>query len=712
MRRVQRSLAVGSLLVACGCWHAEIAKDDLLRPPGPPMWTADIDEEPGARPPSAVPVINDLFVDVQQGPVALFIRRGAPRQAFIPDRAVLRVDLPAGHATAPGVAAVLAHAVAELPIAPGSSLSEALHTLGGELRVRVGLETASFTATVPVKEWASALRIMTTALKQLHLTRDQLVRLKSDAIQRELASRAVSPMLSLVGYLLRTGVADPNPVLDHLQDCALPQLMLLHARYYQPRNMLIGLWVPGADQPEAIKKAALEALNHWRPADPVDQQAAKSAPPPRPAIPSGIHWIEGPGPSRVALVLPAAAGAELQVLQEVLTLDGVGGRLGEHLRRALGFEPAFRAHHIGSLRQRFLVLDTTVQPDMVIPLWRALEQARVSLVQEKPQGLELKVGIDRARLLLLARDAEPDAWFEAAAVRVLGRQNGGPAEDFAALERLHAGQIALELGAFVRQAPLMVVLGGTPPDNAGAIITKGSNMLARTRIEDTQRSPAEQEVEARKHLDNAVRALGGIDKLRLLQGFCAKARRWIESGPQMTEETWYRMPDRVRRVAKVLSTEIETIVHGDQGTERSGIQEKRLSPGDSMNAWLEPARHPLTLLAEYARGNARYHLVGVRRIAGRDLAILERVGASQLRLRLLIDAGSGLPRVVDSWERRSGVGLVEVRERYQDYRAVDGIRIPHHRETVLNDTEPVIETLWETFVPKAPDDSELKAGGR
>jgi len=180
---------------------------------------------------------------------------------------------------------------------------------------------------------------------------------------------------------------------------------------------------------------------------------------------------------------------------------------------------------------------------------------------------------------------------------------------------------------------------------------------------------------------------------------------------EMTEKTWYRIPDRMRRVVKVLHTEIETVVKGDQGTERSGRSETRLTPGDSMNMWLEPARHPLTLLAEYTRGKARYHLVRVQQIAGRDIAILERIGADQMRLRLLIDAGSGLPRIVESWERRSGIGLVEVRESYDDYRTVGGLRIPHHRQTVLNETAPVIETLWETFVPEAPGDAALKAGG-
>ena len=184
----------------------------------------------------------------------------------------------------------------------------------------------------------------------------------------------------------------------------------------------------------------------------------------------------------------------------------------------------------------------------------------------------------------------------------------------------------------------------------------------------------------------------------------------MKDGVEMTEETWFRMPARMRRIVKVLNTRIETVVSGDSGSERAGQDTVRLTAGQAMNAWLEPARHPLTLLAEYTRGQTRYQLVSVRSIAGREMALLERLGANQLRLRLVIDAGSGLPRIVDSWEHRSGRGLMEVRESYDDYRTVDGLRIPHRCQTVINDAAPV-ETIWEAFAPKAPEDKDLEAGG-
>jgi predicted Zn-dependent peptidase len=700
-------LALACALVAGGCWHAEIAKDDsMLSPPGQPPRAGMVGGPTGLTPAPTLRVTNDLFVSVQPGPVVIFIRRDPPRQAFIRDRAVLRIGLPAGHATDAAAANVLAHAVSELPAAGSPSLRDAIRKLGGELRVRVGMERTSFTATVPAAEWTGALGTMVDYIKRLSLTRAQLARLKQEAIERQLTARALSPLLSLVGQLLRNRVADPKPTLDQLEDCALPQLALLHARNYQPRDMVVGLWVPGGSGPEEIKKNAMLALSGW----PASDTKPRPTPPAQPA-PGGIHWVEGSGPSRLALMLPVAASPELMVLQEVLSLGGVGGRLGTQLRKSLGYEPVFRAHEVGSLHQRFLVLETTVPQEQVLPVWQALSQAQVSLVQEKPQGLELKTAIDRVRLRLLTRQAEPGEWFEAAVLRVLERSARGPAQDFAALERLEASHIATALPRFAEQSPGMVVLGGKPPANPGVTITRGNNTLAETRVQNTQRSEAERKTAALKYLNHAVRAIGGLNRLRRVRGFRAEARRRMKPGVEMTEKTWYRMPDRMRRVAKVFRTEIETVVSGDRGSERSGRDTVRLTAGDAMNMWLEPARHPLTLLAEYTRGRAQYQLVGVRQIAGREMAILERLGANQLRLRLAIDAGSGLPRVVESWERRSGVGLVEIHESYDDYRTVDGLRIPFHRQAVLNDAKPIIETLWEVFVPKAPDDATLATGG-
>jgi predicted Zn-dependent peptidase len=678
----------------------------MLSPPGQPPRAGMVGGPTGLAPAPTLRVTNDVFVSVQPGPVVIFIRRDPPPQTFIRDRAVLRIGLPAGHASDAAAADVLAHAVSELPAAGSPSLRDAIRKLGGELRVRVGMERTSFTATVPAAEWTGALGTMVDYIKRLSLTRAQLARLKQEAVERQLTARALSPLLSLVGQLLRNRIADPKPTLDQLEDCALPQLVLLHARNYQPRNMVVGLWVPGGSGPEEIKKSALLALSGW----PASDTKPRATPPAQPA-PSGVHWVEGPGPSRLALVLPIAASPELMVLQEVLSLGGVGGRLGTQLRKSLGYEPVFRAHEVGSLHHRFLVLETTVPQEQVLPVWQALSQAQVSLIQEKPQGLELKTAIDRVRLRLLTRQAEPGEWFEAAVLRVLERSSGGPAQDFAVLERLEASHIATALPRFAEQSPGMVVLGGKPPANPGVTITRGNNTLAEARVQNTQRSTAERETAARNYLNHAVRAIGGLDRLRRVTGFRAEARRRMKPGVEMTEKTWYRMPDRMRRVAKVFHTELETVVSGDRGSERSGRDTVRLTAGDAMNMWLEPARHPLTLLAEYARGRAQYQLVGVRQIAGREMAILERLGANQLRLRLAIDAGSGLPRVVESWERRSGVGLVEVRESYDDYRTVDGLRIPFHRQAVLNDAKPVIKTLWEVFVPKAPDDAALATGG-
>ncbi len=702
-RFARSGLLVAGLLVAGGCWHGQIAKDDrLMRPPEPPIWSGPPSQGVEAPPPR-IAVTRDLFTSVQPGPLVILVRRNPPRQTFIPNRSLVRIDVPAGHLTGPAAANVLAHAVTDMPAAGGPSLRDTIRKLGGELRARVGMERASFIATVPAKEWSDALRAMVDRLKRPSLTRAQLVRLKQEVTEQELVARELSPLLSLVGHLLRNSVADPNLTFNNIEDCALAQMALMYTKHYQP--MLIGLWVPGDQDPVKLKNTALRVLSDWQASD------SKAEPtPPAPSMPEGIHWAPGPGPSRVALVLPVTAKPELMMLQEVLSLGGVGGRLGRQLHKSLGYEPVFRAREVGSLRERFLVLETAVPPEQVLPIWRALSEARVSLIHVQPRGTELKVARDRVRLRLLTRQAEPDEWFDAAALRVLDRRSGGPAQDLAVLHRLVAKDVAEALPAFAKLTPAMVVLGGTPPEGTRIPITRANNILAKTRVQATQRSAAEREVAARKHLDRAVRAIGGAARLRLVTGFSSKARRRMKDGMEMTEETWFRMPARMRRIVRVLNTRIETVVSGDSGSEHAGQDTVRLTAGQAMNAWLEPARHPLTLLAEYTRGQTRYQLVSVRSIAGREMALLERLAANQLRLRLVIDVGSGLPRIVESWEHRTGRGLLEVRESYDDYRTVDGLRIPHRCQTVINDAAPV-ETIWEAFAPKAPEDKDLKPGG-
>lgn len=713
MRRQQvwpAFLALPGLLLVAGCWNDQMARDTYpVKPPTRPNVDNKVIEENGTGViPLDIQLEKDLLAKVLPGPLATFVRRNAPSLAFVPDRAVIRIELPSGDALShPGLAEMAARAVSDLPLGAGqASMRETITGIGGELHVSIGTTRTSFTATVPPDQRTMALKTMVTHLQRSKLTRTQFDQLRHLTIQRELDSRRNRPLLNLVGHLIRERRVDPNRYLHQVEDSALPQLSLLLGQWFQPRFVAVGLWVPGNKEPDQLVKEATAELANWR------SGATKVTPlPPPEPVPAGIFWAEGDGPVRVALVFRASDRPALAVIQDVLSQGGVGGRLGLRLRDALGYEPAFRAHRLGSFQQRYLVLETAVTADKVLTVWRAMHAARTSLVRERPRGTELKTAIERMRLRYLSRQAQPGDWFEAASVRAMDLRSDGPAHDLYEINRLRVQDVGKAVPDFVRLPVAMVVIGGKAPTEAGINVARVDARIPKGHEPTEPRPRSQREADGKNHADHAVRAVGGQELLKPLVGFHASYERRVRKMLSTEERTLFKLPNKLRRVTKVLDTELETVVEGDRGFEIAGADQQRLAPGQAQRLWTEAARHPLVLLAQVARGETRYQLVAMRKIKGRQLALLERIAPKQLRLRMLVDAGSGLPRMVESWERRPGIGLVEITEIYDDYRNVAGLRVPHRRQTLINDVGPIVETLWKNFVAKPPTDAQLQAGG-
>src|SRR5690606_34606704 len=95
-------------------------------------------------------------------------------------------------------------------------------------------------------------------------------------------------------------------------------------------------------------------------------------------------------------------------------------------------------------------------------------------------------------------------------------------------------------------------------------------------------------------------------------------------------------------------------------------------------------RHPLVLLGDWLRGDARYRLVSERVRGGRRLAVVDRVDLEPGRLRLFVDTESGLIRSVVAREDRPN-GPVWLREEWRDYRAAGrALHAPHHLTTFVD----------------------------
>ncbi len=707
MARTGQGLAVAitALTVSTGCWNDNYSRDWSFKPPSRPRGEAAPDDP--AWIPRGIETTDgttktledtDYHMSIFGGPVAISIRKEAPGSPLVTDRATVRVDLRVGfdHGL-PGLAELAAMGVLETPDGAGNqpALRTAVARLGGRVEAEVGAKWTRFTATVPSVNWQSALRAITDSVRRDTLTQRQFAAIQDQLVQRYLQEWRNNPLLSQVSQWLRHGERDRDAVLQAIEDRNLPEAALFRRRHFQPRGVAVGLWVPNSPKdPTFLLNQALAAMKAWQ-AGPVPPDAAAER---TTGAPSGVRWIEGPGTrSEVALIVPLSpATPEWLTLIESLSMGGIGGRLGEFLAQRLGHEPVFQLHEMGNYNSRYVALVGTVPTDKVTDVWRAAKAAWQSLAARPPTGDQLLAGVQRARLRLQRRQDHPDAWFEAVGLGLMQRRTGGPIRDLLRVDKLAAQTIASAARKHGSRSIAMAVAGGTMPEQADPEFRKISGEIPEhTPSTDTTSTAADGKAE--QFLRLAIQALGDRGQFQVFKGYRSKETWRTDDGLIATVDNLYRNRGHLARELRVLSTSIYTTIQDVKGTETvTGKPPRKLSAGESANLLSEAANHPIALLASYARGKTGFRYVGMRSLEGRRVALLQRTDTSKPRLRITIDAHTGLLRTIETTLHRSGVGLVQVRESYDDYRRLRGVRVPMHQVSSV-DGQRTRESVSKSF---------------
>lgn len=713
--------AVAALL--CGCWTQsaaveirsvapEVPAETLENgtktagpsPDGPtPAWPpGDMRPESAARPSAT------LRLPMTGGAI------GLARQdlAVSPhsDAAVLRLTIPVGTRTgATGLAELTAWVVSETP-APDdnrASMRRGIENLEGSLEVRVGANHTSFEANVRRGDWRQALGLMTTAIHATAPNTDQIERIRGRLLQTRRNDLATASIENLITVLAELSVP-PERYLVALEDRTAEDVGLFQETHYRTAGTVAALWVPGASAIDVLEVADA-TLAKWAASFPAKSGAAGGSPT---APRKGVLWSPTDGEMcHFAFAFPLPHPAEPRAIEkllllECLTMDGVGGRLEQTMTA-----PATLSGHVSGVgsTQR-MVLYGRGSPDLAVSTWKASRLALASLATSPPSRAELRAAADRLRLRLLARYDDPRGWLDwATGYGSLPPDARGLA---ASLDRLDDEDLALAaaIAEIVGRPSPLVAIGGQPPADAALAVAAAPAFAdpagAATPIETSLQIGA-----ADEHLKLALRALGGAARLRQVEGLSAELERHTEQGVSTYETVWFKDPERLRRLRRVLATTIETVIKPRQPYERSGERQVRLDQEESRLLLSRLQRHPVILLARYARGQVRFRLVSTRRVGDREMAVLQMIGAAD-RLRIMIDTESGLVRAVTTRERRIDLGEhIHVTERYMDYRPVNGVRAPFYRVTTVDDGDFEIFTVWKRIEIGEPSARYLAGNG-
>jgi len=631
---------------------------------------------------------------------------------------MLRLSLPVGTGSGkPGLAELAAEVAAELkvPTRPGGSLRGALARLGAALEVQVAVGATSFEVVFPPARTRDVLATLAAHLRQ---PLDPVTPVDSfDALRVRLATRLgrgwlQAPILAMVDRM-RTGRKRAlAELISEINLRSAAEVAVFQRAHYGSAGCVLAMWVPGASR-AALLDDVVAALPPW-----LDVTAAEAQTPLMTPLPpqSGLFWAPRDGPVEVAVFVPQPSldqplAAEMLVLFECLTHDGLGGRLGLALEAMVGRDVAFEVLRPGETDQ--LVLLASADEGQILPLWTAVSQVLDSFRTDPPRDAELREAAARVHFRLLELAGQPNEWLRLL-TRLTYRRAAPDALDKTLLRLATPAGLDL-VGAipdFCRTPLAFAVVGGKPPAESSRLVQLVTDAVLPAEKVERLLTPADLasgREEGEKYLAEVVEAIGGKAALREVRGYRDVVESDTGIGPTVQIETIYRDDGRMRQVKRVLATSIRAEITPDGGSETAGSQRVALPVDEAARRLAAAARHPLLLAARWLRGEIAFRVVALRLVAGREQAVLEEITDRPESLRLTIDTQARLVRVLEvrTWDPE--VGPITVREEFADYRTVGGrLRAPFLRTRSLDQGESSQSLRTLSFDPTTPADDDLR----
>jgi predicted Zn-dependent peptidase len=629
------------------------------------------------------------------------------------------------------IAELTAQLIADSPRDGGAtpSLRQRLGMLGGELEFDVSLTTTRYRVSVPSGRLEAALVAFAETFADPPTSSDRV-----DAARRLLLSRVTerwrrAPLdttLDRVGALELRGVDDWLAVLE---DATTIDVKIFQQDNYQPSRVAIGVAGWWKDQ-ATVDGYFAKAFGPWLDRNP--GALPDVIPPPLPS--AGAFWSEGTWRPRVAIAfdlppphLPDASAHAVLVEH----LGGPGGPIERAVRDAVGNSARVvrRLRHDGL--RRWFTVEFEADENALGRAWEAIREAFAAATSRRPSLSESSAAGGRARSRLALALREPSAALELAIQsaftgllpsRILDAKgqvvqtadaSAGLLESVTALSRPEQIDVTKAMAEYSRRQPFMVVSGGTSASLARPWdhVTVPGGFLPAERHAAVNADLDRQREDARAILEKSVIVTASDLKTILNFGFISRSTTRSGRGAESSDLEFFHADGRYRRVRHVLETTIETLIDKSLAIEQCGNERHNLEPDDVASLLAPLQRHPIRLLSQWSLGNASYRAVSRRTHDGREMVVLERENDGGEPLRLMLDAESGLVRVVSYHEDRPN-GRVYVRDEWRDYRDIGGgIRAPHHRTTFIDDGDHGLVTRWLELRSIAPTDEMLKLGG-
>lgn len=580
-------------------------------------------------------------------------------------------------------------------------LHREIERLGGTLSVELGPMSTWFTVRIDESRWQAALDALATALTAPPPSRGVLERAQRELLADRATALLADPVVLTTARML-LGDAGGSAHLASLRERDASEGVVFQSRHYRPDRAALVLEVPAA--PTAIVDAARLRFTNWQAAKLAGATGAEN---PAHGFTAGVHWAtdDRRDSTDCALVfaLPdpvAREAAAVHLLLNCVTMSGLGGRL-ERLQIEAGLgDVVFVPRFVSCGETAALVLTTRTTPERAARLWQLADRARTSLRALPPTPSERALARSRTWLSLRRADVDSGTRLRALTLRLIAQVGEDQLlERLTDLEQPDAITGAIT-DAFLALPFGLVAVGGAPPADLPTV--QRFEHPRDDGIADGAEADGERLIAAATPwLDQALQAIGGRDRIRQLVGLTAAATVRTEGAPDTAESYEWLFQGSLHRTRTVLGATVVTDIRGKEWVEKAGTETARLTPVEASWRLHDAERHPLTLLAAFARGQLRFRLLAMQRVDDRELVLLEAVTETFERLRIQIDRESGLVRIVESWSTSPEGMPTRTVDTWSDYRTVDAVRVPFRRATIVDDGQSRRVTDFEDVRPLA-----------
>lgn len=206
---------------------------------------------------------------------------------------------------------------------------------------------------------------------------------------------------------------------------------------------------------------------------------------------------------------------------------------------------------------------------------------------------------------------------------------------------------------------------------SGALLLSSASLLA-------QQTAQEDSSKAQAIFRQALEAAGGTDAFRKIENFRITTQNQVfgeRTVMQLTVTETAVLPDKTRQVMEVSEGTRIQVLNGNRSWKKIGQQIRDLSDSEKREMQRGLFRDLINVFKNYETLNLSIQYFGEEKVGNRRHHVLHLKNETGDFFNLYIDPDSQLV-AKKTYQGTSAVGFARLEERYSDYRAVDGIKIP------------------------------------